>query len=117
MAWETSPPGPFDYPMIHRLERVGFMFARRVDGSPPALQGILAKEATPGWALVWGLSCVRSIPRRGNSLVPTIETIGQLLYLLCFSYLTCLRGRGDGDAIRIGARASAGSNSPWQRRG
>jgi hypothetical protein len=41
-----------------------------------------------------------------NSLVPTIETIGQLLYLLCFSYLTCPRGRGDGDAIRIGARAS-----------
>ena len=44
------------------------------------------------------------------------ETLGQLLYLLCFSYLTGPLGAGM--ATRSGSvRASAGSNSPWQRRG
>jgi hypothetical protein len=41
---KENPPGPFDYPMIHRLERVGFKAGQRFDLTAAPPQGKQAFE-------------------------------------------------------------------------
>lgn len=49
-----NPPGPLDYPMIHRLERIGFKVGSHFDltSAPAPVQQALARAAADGWALI-----------------------------------------------------------------
>jgi hypothetical protein len=49
-----NPPGPFDYPILHRLERLGFKVGARFElkAAPPTVQQAFAKAMTDGNALV-----------------------------------------------------------------
>lgn len=49
-----NPPGPFDYPILHRLERVGFKIGQRFDlkAAPPAIQRAFESGRTDGNKLV-----------------------------------------------------------------
>jgi hypothetical protein len=51
---KDNPPGPFDYPMIHRLERVGFKVGRSFDlnAAPPSIKQAFARASVDGRALV-----------------------------------------------------------------
>jgi hypothetical protein len=51
---KDNPPGPFDYPMIHRLERVGFNAGRSFDlnAEPPKIKQAFESGAADGRALV-----------------------------------------------------------------
>jgi len=49
-----NPPGPFDYPMIHRLERVGFKAGQNFDlnGVPPQIKQAFERASRDGKASV-----------------------------------------------------------------
>jgi hypothetical protein len=49
-----NPPGPFDYPMIHRLERIGFKAGQNFDlnGAPPQIKQAFERATTDGKASV-----------------------------------------------------------------
>ncbi|WP_156392917.1 hypothetical protein [Rhizobium sp. Root1220] len=51
---ERRRPGPFDYPIIHRLERVGFKVGKDFDlnSVPPRIRQALECSMTDGKALV-----------------------------------------------------------------
>jgi hypothetical protein len=51
---KDNPPGPFDYPMIHRLERVGFNAGQNFDlnGAPPQIKQAFERASTDGKASV-----------------------------------------------------------------
>jgi hypothetical protein len=51
---KDNPPGPFDYPMIHRLERVGFRVGQTFDlnAAPPQVKQAFERASTDGKALV-----------------------------------------------------------------
>jgi hypothetical protein len=51
---KDNPPGPFDYPMIHRLERVGLKAGRSFDlnGAPPNIKQAFERGTADGRALV-----------------------------------------------------------------
>jgi hypothetical protein len=51
---KDNPPGPFDYPMIHRLERVGFNAGRNFDlnGAPPQIKQAFERASGDGKASV-----------------------------------------------------------------
>jgi hypothetical protein len=51
---KDNPPGPFDYPMIHRLERVGFDVDRSFDlnAAPANIKQAFARATVDGNALV-----------------------------------------------------------------
>jgi hypothetical protein len=51
---KDNPPGPFDYPMIHRLERVGFNAGRNFDlnGAPPQIKQAFERASRDGKASV-----------------------------------------------------------------
>jgi hypothetical protein len=45
-----NPPGPFDYPMVHRLERIGFHAGRKfdLDAMPPSIKIAFERAVTAG---------------------------------------------------------------------
>jgi len=47
---KDNPPGPFDYPMIHRLGRVGFRVGQNFDlnATPPAIKQAFERASTDG---------------------------------------------------------------------
>jgi hypothetical protein len=51
---KDNPPGPFDYPMIHRLERVGFKQGQRFDlnAAPSTIKLAFERAITDGKATV-----------------------------------------------------------------
>jgi hypothetical protein len=51
---KDNPPGPFDYPMIHRLERIGFKPGQGFDlnAAPPNIKQAFERGAADGRALV-----------------------------------------------------------------
>jgi hypothetical protein len=51
---KDNPPGPFDYPMIHRLERIGFKAGQNFDlnGAPPQIKQAFERATTDGKASV-----------------------------------------------------------------
>ena len=51
---KDNPPGPFDYPMIRRLERVGFKAGQSfdLDGAPPNIKQAFERGTADGRALV-----------------------------------------------------------------
>jgi hypothetical protein len=51
---KDNPPGPFDYPMIHRLERVGFKVGASFDlnAAPPEIKQAFERAVTDAKALV-----------------------------------------------------------------
>src|SRR5882762_7475763 len=51
---KDNPPGPFDYPMIHRLERIGFKAGQNFDlnGVPPQIKQTFERATTDGKASV-----------------------------------------------------------------
>src|SRR5258706_10258497 len=51
---KDNPPGPFDYPMIHRLERVGFKPGQSFDlnAAPPNIKQAFERGTADGRALV-----------------------------------------------------------------
>jgi hypothetical protein len=51
---KDNPPGPFDYPMIHRLERVGFKVGQGFDfnTAPPNIKQAFERGTADGRALV-----------------------------------------------------------------
>jgi hypothetical protein len=51
---KDNPPGPFDYPMIHRLERVGFKVGHSFDlkAAPPHIRQAFERAAADGNASV-----------------------------------------------------------------
>jgi hypothetical protein len=51
---KDNPPGPFDYPMIHRLERVGFKAGQdfNLNAAPPEIKQAFEQATTDGRALV-----------------------------------------------------------------
>jgi hypothetical protein len=51
---KDNPPGPFDYPMIHRLERIGFKAGGSFDlnDAPPSIRQAFERGTTDGRALV-----------------------------------------------------------------
>jgi hypothetical protein len=51
---KDNPPGPFDYPMIHRLERVGFKLGQNFDlnGTPPQIKQAFERGSGDGRALL-----------------------------------------------------------------
>jgi hypothetical protein len=51
---KDNPPGPFDYPMIHRLERVGFKVGQNFDltAAPPLIRQAFERGIADGKALV-----------------------------------------------------------------
>jgi hypothetical protein len=55
---KDNPPGPFDYPIVHRLERVGFKVGQSFDLSSalPEIKQAFGHATTDGRALVssWG---------------------------------------------------------------
>jgi hypothetical protein len=55
---KDNPPGPFDYPMIHRLERVGFKTGQGFDlnATPPNIKQAFERGTMDGKALVTKLA-------------------------------------------------------------
>ena len=51
---KDNPPGPFDYPMIHRLERVGFKAGQNFDlnAAPTQIKQAFERASTDGKATV-----------------------------------------------------------------
>lgn len=51
---KDNPPSPFDYPMIHQLERIGFKVGEHfdVDAAPAPIQAALKRAMVDGQALV-----------------------------------------------------------------
>lgn len=51
---KDNPPGPFDYPMIHRLERVGFKVGQNFDlnVTPPQIKQAFVRGSDDGKALL-----------------------------------------------------------------
>jgi hypothetical protein len=51
---KDNPPGPFDYPIIHRLERVGFKVGQNFDlnGAPSQIKQAFERASVDGKALV-----------------------------------------------------------------
>jgi hypothetical protein len=51
---KDNPPGPFDYPMIHRLERVGFKVRQNFDlnSAPPQIKQAFERGTVDGRTLV-----------------------------------------------------------------
>ncbi len=51
---KDNPPGPFDYPMVHRLQRLGFKVGQHFDlnAAPPDMQQAIVRGASDGAALV-----------------------------------------------------------------
>jgi hypothetical protein len=51
---KDNPPGPLDYPMIHRLERLGFKVGQGFDltTAPPDIRGAFEEATADGRALV-----------------------------------------------------------------
>jgi hypothetical protein len=51
---KDNPPGPFDYPMIHRLERTGFKVGQNfnVNTAPPAIKQAFERGTDDGRSLV-----------------------------------------------------------------
>jgi len=51
---KDNPPGPCDYPMIHRLERIGFKVGQSfdLDTAPPAIKQAFQRAASDGRSLV-----------------------------------------------------------------
>ncbi|QQX82848.1 DUF1254 domain-containing protein [Cupriavidus necator] len=49
-----NPPGPFDYPMVHRLQRIGFKAGHHfdLDAAPPEMRQAMLRGASDGAALV-----------------------------------------------------------------
>jgi hypothetical protein len=47
---KDNPPGPFDYPMIHRLERVGFKAGQNFDlnAAPPQIKRVFERGTADG---------------------------------------------------------------------
>jgi hypothetical protein len=52
--WKDNPPGPFDYPMIHRLERIGFKAGQKFDlnSTPPQIKQAFERASIDGMASV-----------------------------------------------------------------
>jgi hypothetical protein len=51
---KDNPPGPFDYPMIHRLERAGFKLGQsfNIEAVPPPVRQAFERAAMDGKALI-----------------------------------------------------------------
>lgn len=51
---KDNPPGPFDYPMVHRLQRIGFRPGQHfnLEAAQPAVRQALLRGASDGAALV-----------------------------------------------------------------
>src|SRR5205823_6793884 len=51
---KDNPPGPFDYPMIHRLERVGFKAGQNfnLNAAPPEIKEAFEEATTDGRTVV-----------------------------------------------------------------
>jgi hypothetical protein len=51
---KDNPPGPYDYPMMHRLERAGFKAGQTfdLDGAPPQIKQAFERGTADGRALV-----------------------------------------------------------------
>jgi hypothetical protein len=51
---KDNPPGPYDYPMMHRLERAGFKAGQNfdLDGAPPQIKQAFERGTADGRALV-----------------------------------------------------------------
>jgi hypothetical protein len=51
---KDNPPGPFDYPMIHRLERIGYEAGQNfeLNGAPPQIKQAFERATTDGKASV-----------------------------------------------------------------
>jgi hypothetical protein len=55
---KDNPPGPFDYPLLHQLERVGFRAGQSFDlaAAPPQIKQAFERGTTDGRALVANLA-------------------------------------------------------------
>src|SRR5262245_13898910 len=55
---KDNPPGPLDYPMIHRLERAGFKAGQsfNLNAAPPAIKQAFERATSDGKALVASLA-------------------------------------------------------------
>jgi hypothetical protein len=52
--WKDNPPGPFDYPLIHRLERVGFTAGQKFDltSATPQIKQAFERASNDGKTMV-----------------------------------------------------------------